>query len=30
MEDFLEKYELFHQVYPPLPAGAIFNNLFHD
>jgi N-acetylglucosamine malate deacetylase 2 len=30
MEDFPEKYELFHQVYPPLPAGAIFNDLFHD
>jgi LmbE family N-acetylglucosaminyl deacetylase len=30
MEGFHEKYELFHQVYPPLPAGAIFNNLFHD
>ena len=30
MEGFEEKYELFHQAYPPLPDGAIHNDLFHD
>ncbi len=30
MEDFPEKYEIFHQVYPPLADGTVFDDLFHD
>ena len=30
MEDFDSKCELFHQVYPPVPADAVFDDLFHD